>query len=566
MKISPKAKSLFWIALVTSVLVLSWVGLSQLYPETNTLRYLPDRIFRLVKILMGNDPALPNVEQANMPLALIIVKVLITIILLRALLKIVEKVFHEQYTHMRIACKKRHLIVVGIGNKGSRILKDYQVQTGRSAVAIEQKSDHANLPALRRDGHAVVAGNATDEEVLQAAGALKAHTVICFGDDEQTGIQAASKLTELYARQKPGHVLRCFVHLKNPRLVEVFQQHGHTRVYSGVDVRFFNLHKVIARNFFHRLPYLLTDALQHPQVQIRFLLLGFDAAAQALLLQALRVFHLLPGQGSTWHVFAQGIASKAATFHDRYPHIARITPLQFAEDTGCYGQWMQQYTRHESANVQTIVICASDDDRTNLLAATEILRASDQQNWPIFVLNAGGKAMAGLLSGHASARLHFFGDYDDFCKYELITGMRQDDLAQAIHNDYLQQVSEAASESAAYQTAWTDLSENAKDANRAQADHIVYKLLLTHKQNALQSPGSLRFTPAEIEQLSITEHARWAAHRYLNGWQYGATRDDVRKLHPSLIDWEQLSDSERQKDRHTVLRLPQILQAVYGKR
>lgn len=106
MKISPKAKSLFWIALVTSVLVLSWVGLSQLYPETNTLRYLPDRIFRLVKILMGNDPALPNVEQANMPLALIIVKVLITIILLRALLKIVEKVFHKQYTHMRIACKK----------------------------------------------------------------------------------------------------------------------------------------------------------------------------------------------------------------------------------------------------------------------------------------------------------------------------------------------------------------------------------------------------------------------------------------------------------------------------
>lgn len=112
----------------------------------------------------------------------------------------------------------------------------------------------------------------------------------------------------------------------------------------------------------------------------------------------------------------------------------------------------------------------------------------------------------------------------------------------------------------------TDLSEDAKDANRAQADHIVYKLLLTHKQNALQSPGSLRFTPAEIEQLSITEHARWAAHRYLNGWQYGATRDDVRKLHPSLIDWEQLSDSERQKDRHTVLRLPQILQAVYVKR
>ena len=173
MKISPKTKSLFWIVLVVSVLVLSWVGLSQLYPETSTLRYLPDRIFRLIKILMGNDPVSPAVERADIPLALIIVKVLVIILLLRALFKIVEKVFHEQYTHLRIAYKKGHLMVVGIGNKGSRILKDYQAQTGRTAVAIEQKADHKNLPSLRRDGHAIVTGSATDEETLQTAGALR---------------------------------------------------------------------------------------------------------------------------------------------------------------------------------------------------------------------------------------------------------------------------------------------------------------------------------------------------------------------------------------------------------
>ena len=105
MNISQKTRNLFWIALVACVLALSWIGLAQFYPETNTLRYLPDRVFRIVKILTGSDPIGSAVEPENVPVALIIVKILITLFLLRALLKIVESVFSEQYTQMRIACK-----------------------------------------------------------------------------------------------------------------------------------------------------------------------------------------------------------------------------------------------------------------------------------------------------------------------------------------------------------------------------------------------------------------------------------------------------------------------------
>lgn len=564
MKISQKTRSLLWIMLVISVLVLSWIGLSQQYPETNTLRYLPDRIFRLVKILMGNDPLGSSVEPENIPIVLIVVKILITIILLRALLKMLEKVFHEQYTQMRIACKKEPLIVIGIGNKGSHILKDYQEQTGRSAVAVEQKDNHKNLPALRRDGHAVVIGNATDTETLQMAGALKARTVICFSDDEHTGIQAAGKLTKLYADKQPGHPLQCFVHLDDPHLVEIFRQYGQEQRNHAVVVRFFNLYKMLARNFFHRLPHLLADKLTHPQAEVRFLLFGFDAPAQALLIQAMRVFHLLPGQRSRWHVFAHDMADKAERFYDRYPQIGRIAPLQFSEDKGCHVQLLHQYIDDLSENVQIVAICAGEDERANLLTAAEILDASARQNFPVFVLNAGGKTMAGLLDGNAGKRLHFFGDYDDFCKYELITGARQDDLARAIHDDYLRQTGGAASESAAYRTTWDDLSEDAKDANRAQADHIIYKLWLTGKLDAMEKSPELQFSPLEIEQLAAAEHERWAAHRYLNGWQYGEVRDDVQKLHPSLIDWAALSESEKQKDRDTVLRLPHLLHSAHG--
>lgn len=564
MKTSQKIKSLFWIVLVISVLILSWVGLSQLYPETNTLRYLPDRIFRMIKILMGNDPSLPKVEPKDIPFVLIIVKILTTIILMRALLKIVEKVFHEQYTQLAIALKKNHTIVIGIGNKGSRILKDYKKQTGRSAVAIEQKSDHKNISSLRRNGHAILVGDAADEDTLLTAGALKAQNIICFSNDEQTGIQIAGKLAALYARKKPKHLLRCFVHLDNPRLVEVFRHHSQCYSDQGMDVRFFNMHKMVARQFFHQLPSTLASSLLQPNVHIRFLLFGFDAAAQALLIQGMRVFHLLPGQSCEWYVLAHNMAAKASSFFDRYPQIGQIAPLHLAEDKACYAQLLAQYTKDQAPPVQTVAMCASEDDDANLLIAAELIHASPHQNWPVYVLNTSGKAMDSLLDGQASARLHFFGDYDDFCKFELITNARQDDLAQAMHNDYLKQISGTASESVAYQQSWDRLSEDAKDANRAQADHIIYKLLLTGKLDALQKPAALTFSADEVEQLAMAEHARWAAHRYLNAWQYGAVRDNQRKLHPSLISWNALSENEKQKDRHTVLRLPEILRTIHG--
>lgn len=69
----------------------------------------------------------------------------------------------------------------------------------------------------------------------------------------------------------------------------------------------------------------------------------------------------------------------------------------------------------------------------------------------------------------------------------------------------------------------------------------------------------MTFTTEEVERLAIIEHNRWMAHRYINGWDFGQVRDDNLKLHPSLIPWEILSESEKQKDRDTILRIKLLL-------
>lgn len=55
------------------------------------------------------------------------------------------------------------------------------------------------------------------------------------------------------------------------------------------------------------------------------------------------------------------------------------------------------------------------------------------------------------------------------------------------------------------------------------------------------------------EQLAQNIHEVWAQGRMAEGWRHGPQRDDARKEHPSLVPYEQLSESEKEYDRSTAL-------------
>ena len=47
-----------------------------------------------------------------------------------------------------------------------------------------------------------------------------------------------------------------------------------------------------------------------------------------------------------------------------------------------------------------------------------------------------------------------------------------------------------------------------------------------------------------------------------DGWRYGPKRDDAARIHPLLVSWEELPESERDKDRNPMRELPQMLARV----
>ena len=554
MKLGRKIVSLFWAGVVLAIMVLTWFGLEKAYPDIASMRYFPDRLFRLVKTVMGNDPLGSGLETVEVPWQLIVAKLLVTLVLIRGLMKLVGAVFRDNVTQLRVMLKRQPTVIIGAGRKGSSIAADMRARLHESAIVVERSADSPNAASLRRAGHLVIAGDATSKPVLKSAAANRARRVICFAHDQKTGIQVAGLVRELWSARTDlrGETCDCHVHLDNPQLVDLFRSQVQAEI-QPVRVHFFNLHKMVARSLFDRFPQELAPTLMNGARRIRVDLIGFGQEAQAILVQGLRVFHMGLPDGVQWHVWVD--ASKAGAARQllaaRHPMADRIADIRFHGSDAHYRALVDDSFACPADTLQ-LVICALPDDEANIAAAAELLQATPNGRFQVFARCADMDGLPALLAG-TQPRLRLFGHLADFCTVEMICGEQQDQFARTIHADYLGLTQGTASESDAYKTAWSELNEDARDANRAQADHLPYKLM------AVQGDISRIDDSSVLEFLAMTEHQRWAAHRYLNGWRYGAERDDIRRMHPSLVSWEDLTEGEREKDRDAVRRLPQLL-------
>jgi len=55
------------------------------------------------------------------------------------------------------------------------------------------------------------------------------------------------------------------------------------------------------------------------------------------------------------------------------------------------------------------------------------------------------------------------------------------------------------------------------------------------------------------ELLAKNTHEVWATQRFADGWKYGTKRNDTEKLHPCLVAYEDLPESEKEYDRNTAM-------------
>ncbi len=117
-----------------------------------------------------------------------------------------------------------------------------------------------------------------------------------------------------------------------------------------------------------------------------------------------------------------------------------------------------------------------------------------------------------------------------------------------------------------YSTNFDTLPPDTKISNLDNAAHIPTKLLAIGYRIRPAKKGyrqvSLSLDADEIETMSRVEHLRWCWERRLNGWRFGEMRDPVRKTHPSLINYDDLDETEKDRDRELVKLIPAFLKDI----
>ena len=134
------------------------------------------------------------------------------------------------------------------------------------------------------------------------------------------------------------------------------------------------------------------------------------------------------------------------------------------------------------------------------------------------------------------------------------------DIAPAVHQAY-QKNSAREKSYVAYKKTFAKLPDNIKQDNIAAAARIPQVLghvglyVVPKKDKGSDNPSqkSIRaIIEDNIEVLAEFEHIKWTEEKLRDGWQYGKPRDDENRIHHSLVAYEDLSESDKQKDRNQV--------------
>ena len=119
-------------------------------------------------------------------------------------------------------------------------------------------------------------------------------------------------------------------------------------------------------------------------------------------------------------------------------------------------------------------------------------------------------------------------------------------------------------------------SSNAEDTytieqfEDAWNDSKNYLVTITTNNMKTYTPKPIDLSDVELtedlnelrEAIAENAHEVWAENRYAEGWRYGVQRNDDLKLHPDMVPYSQLPESEKEYDREMAMKTIKLLKKL----
>jgi hypothetical protein len=446
-----------------------------------------------------------------------------------------------------------HVVVAGLGAKGFLAATSLHA-AGRHVIVIERDPGNARISGVRERGVVVLEGDATDPEMLRRAQTGHASHLLALTDTDATNVDVANAAEELALERKRG-VLTVLVHLRDNRLWALLSGAAIGSEQPTFRLEFFNVYSQGAQALVARHTPWGEERPRRPHV----LIAGHEGIGDHLVLRIAGAWRATdPGEDERLKITLAGGRAQEHLDELRFRHPEL--------DAMCELVSLPEIRVPDEA--PTAVYVSIVDETDALITALElralvprapiVVAVADEHSGVATALRAEGRALGGLAP---------FGVLSRAVSPELLGNATTEVLARAKHDEYVAAEARRGLGPADNPSLrpWDDLPAALKDSNRRFADGISAKLAATGcvlVPAPLADPANpgFAFTDAEVEELAIAEHDRWAADLVRDGWKpTTGAKDPERRLHPLLVSWDELNEDDKDRDRDPVREIPAML-------
>lgn len=547
------------------VIVLGTVGAHQYLASSGRPARLTDSLYMALQCLTLNDSAAGG--TSGYPLAFQVARFVAPVVLVYATVYAFLLIFREQVDRWLAHRMTNHVVVCGFGEQGQALASSV-VAGGERVAVIDLHPERSAVNDIRLLGSRVVTGDARDPARLLKAGVLGADRIVVMCGSDETNGEVVGAIAQA-VEHKRRRALMVQVNIVDLALAEALLQHElrfGPRVGCMI-VDYTCPAEQAARKTLDRYP--PTGAhTAWPAVMV----VGASQMAEAMLIGLAQVsllssFDEDPAEREPPRVIL--VDEHAPDMFERvsfrHPHLRAVLDVHVcpsrAVGTSACAEFVTEGT-------EVVYICLPDESQAMALGLSLQLSATPPamtvvQTWRDLTLL---DVTTGYLSGKSV--VHHVGVLDVINDGEAVAGGFHEQLAMAIHEEYVAAELAKGPESTTVERSlapWPELAPDLRETNRDQAARYVTALECIGARivTSLSVDHRTRTLPPEtVEALARIEHERWRRLKFSQGWtrgEPGTKQDPERKTHPLLCPYDELPGDEKEKDRAAMRNIPRLL-------
>ena len=534
------------------------------------------------------------------------------VVFFAALIRLAAEVFQRNLQLARTARMQNHTVVIGFGSHGRHFARSSRRHGPVAVMDIRPAEDFRQRRLRDRQG-GYIQGNGLHKQSLDLANIAHARKVIISTGSDAQNLAILKAVAEFPPADKD--ILRqVAVTIKDTRLADILSRQdviAGPQAETGIlETKIFNPARAAARQLLQRTQFVeLALAMKHERV--RLVIIGQARVADEVMLQFLRIS---PCNGLKKPLVERIVTNR----NEAIGRLAARTPaflseleealaskgkgvLNWAADckfhsfesTGGSHELLVELLKTTSSDPVTAFVVAFDNAAHSLevaLSLREVSSRLDLPAGPVYVhtpLSAsldplfarlgpplGRKPGPGIMDlrqeSNPAKVLEPFGQLEDICDADEFGGIWEK-IARRLHETYrqytfskkpeLRQISETRLPD--NMQPWSRLKQTYRQSNHRSAAHFPVKLVsagvaVNDMSHPPAIPASVMCDANRLETLAALEHDSWRIDRELDGWRYGATRDNTRRMHPDLVPYESLSEDIKNYDREQIRLLGMI--------